>query len=318
MSTKALLKTLLKILISGGLLVILFSRINSEDLAATLSSLQWWQLLLGVFGNLGCQFLSSYRWLHVAQAMKLGTSVGQFFRFYLIGMFLSLFLPTAVGGDVGRAMMLSKEKQCRWVQAFSTILAERFCGLFGLLFFVTLSLWVSPPPPWPVWGTLILTVTTGGLMIFIYAFKAIEDHPLGRAFIERFLLKQNPIDPDKVPIWPDTKGATIGIVISIAYHGLSITLQYWLLTRLGVSLPWPLMAVVYGLSGLASMIPLSLSGIGLREGSITLMLTAWGHIPDHTATVFSLVWLTVVLLSMVPGGCLLLQSQLWISARKKV
>src|SRR5271163_101987 len=105
MNPKTFWKTLLKLLISGGIIAVLLVNIESKHPWQTLQNISIPKLFLALLLYLFCQFICAIRWQQVAHSMKLGGGILMFYQYYLMGMFFSLFLPTAIGGDVGRAML---------------------------------------------------------------------------------------------------------------------------------------------------------------------------------------------------------------------
>lgn len=308
MNTKGILKLLLKILISGGIITIMVLNLKGDRLAETLQSISWWQLALALLFYLLCQLVSTVRWLVLAHSMGLGGGIGQFYAFYLMGMFFNLFLPTAIGGDLGKAMLLARDKASTWARAFLSILSDRFCGLIALLTISLVSLLVMRPPQWQSYSIGFVFVLAGATVFTVF-FRWIERHPWGERFVQRFILRPQPGQEDPGEIWPHRKPIFTAVAIGLAFHGLSIALQVWLLGQLDISISFFVMAAIYGLAGLASMIPLSLNGIGLREGSMALLLVHWAQVPQTVATVFSLVWLSILLLATLPGAALMLKRQ---------
>lgn len=317
MNRKVLLKTLLKVAVSAGILFVLVTKLKTETLLESLQALSLWKIGLALLLYFFCQFISSYRWLILARSMQLGGGIFQFYHYYLMGMFFGLFLPTAIGGDVGRAMLLAKEKSSTWLRSFLSIFAERLCGLNGLLIYLIVGLIIVQPTNWDFFLLLTAPLEVAVLGFSLY-FRWIERHPWGERLIQRFIVKQNPTSEDPGDIWPHRKAIWLGIFYSLLFHGCSMLLLLYLLRQLGANVPLLLVAIVYGVAGLASMLPISLSGIGVREGTMTVLLMEMGHVPQDKATAFSLVWLSLLLLATIPGGLLSLRHQLSIPSHKKV
>ncbi len=319
MTKPTLLKTLVKVLISFGIIAVLVVNLNSNQLIQTFKMISFWQLGLAVLFNLFCQFLCSVRWLQLADSMDLGKGIAQFYEFYLLGMFFSLFLPSAIGGDLGKAVLLAKEKSAKWSLAFLTIVADRFCGLSGLMLFVLVGYYLLRPGHWSLFTMGLLVILSILVFLFTFYFSRIEHYPWGYWLIQRFILKPS-LEEDEPPqyIWPTPKATAISIGISVLYHGFLVLLQVILLQILGVTVPFLLVALVYGLSSILAMIPVSINGIGFREGAITFLLVYWAHVPKNIAITFSLVWLSIIVLSSLSGGVLMLRRQVVIPARKKI
>lgn len=75
-------------------------------------------------------FVNEFCTLKIKKALKL-TLIGQFFSF---------FIPGGVGGDVVKALELSKDEGVSRKNSLSTVTADRILGLFSMIFFTAVSL----------------------------------------------------------------------------------------------------------------------------------------------------------------------------------
>ncbi len=101
------LKLLLKIIVSLGLLIFLFSRINISELLRVLLFAHPSYIFVVLMVYLIGQFIISIRWALLARPLGYKNPFKDFAIFYFIGMFFNLFAPSTVGGDVGRVYYLS-------------------------------------------------------------------------------------------------------------------------------------------------------------------------------------------------------------------
>jgi hypothetical protein len=68
-----------------------------------------------------------------------------------------------------------------------------------------------------------------------------------------------------------------------------------------LDLPWSFCFILYPLVGTFSALPVSLNGIGLREGGYLFLLGTIG-IASEKAVAFSLLWFVIVILASLVGG----------------
>jgi uncharacterized membrane protein YbhN (UPF0104 family) len=66
------------------------------------------------------------------------------------------------------------------------------------------------------------------------------------------------------------------IALSFAFQGTSILILYWLFMQLGFSVSLQQCALMAAASGIAAVLPLSINGVGLMEGSLVGMAIALG------------------------------------------
>jgi uncharacterized membrane protein YbhN (UPF0104 family) len=89
--------------------------------------------------------------------------------------------------------------------------------------------------------------------------------------------------------------------LSIVFYVIFGFAHYLVGLSLGLRVSFPYVIFFVTVISLVSMIPVTISGIGLREGGYALCLKAAG-VPLNNATAFSLLWLLVLLLGALVGG----------------
>lgn len=300
------------------------------------------------------QSLCAYKWLRLAQSLELQGTWGAYVRYYGMGMFASLFLPTAMGGDVTRVWLAAKSvaKQSKnpaarptvsvLVRSVSAVLAERGTGFAVLLLFVVLGLMVHPElPQQPLWllgfsGLTVAVLATCLGLGWVLTHRQLS-HRIGLDRISRWLstttahqlaemeaqgneasMESSGVCPVIEAVWPCSAAIVEAMGFSVVFHVISIALQGWLLQQLGSPVEFTWLMVIYGISVLASMAPLALNGIGVREASTVVMLNQWAGVPVAQATMFSLIWLVVLMVSACFGGLLWLPVQGPFQSRLKV
>jgi glycosyltransferase 2 family protein len=89
-------------------------------------------ILLLAVAILACQIL---RWYVLIRALDLPCTVRNAYRVGLVGYFYNMALPGSIGGDLVKAYFLAQDHPERRPTAVATVVADRFLGLFGLLWF---------------------------------------------------------------------------------------------------------------------------------------------------------------------------------------
>ncbi|MBF0353561.1 MAG: flippase-like domain-containing protein [SAR324 cluster bacterium] len=139
---KKLFITLIKLGLVGGILYYLIAsdRLNPERM-----KLFWEKPLIPCLIFLGTVLfmipLASYRWFLLLKAVGLKVDYTRAFLLTWIGMFFNVSLPGAVSGDVVKGYYIIKAQQNEGkAKAFTTLLIDRFVGLFGLIVMAFLAL----------------------------------------------------------------------------------------------------------------------------------------------------------------------------------
>ena len=129
---KSLVSFLLRFGLSAVLLAWLFCKIDFHHM---------WEAVKGSDGRymtaaglifLGINFLVLWRWRILMKALDLKAGRFSSVRWFFIGLFCNLFLPTSIGGDVVKGLGLSKETGDR-PKVFASIVLDRLMGFSGIV-----------------------------------------------------------------------------------------------------------------------------------------------------------------------------------------
>lgn len=260
----------LRLLAAAGLLVVLFAVVDTGAWWATVRTLDPWIFVIGVGLYVAAQLLSAWRWSCVSAALKLPAAYPQLARWYFVGMFFNLFLPTGFGGDAVKTWTQGRAADGRYGTAAASVLWERATGLAGLAMLAGAAAWFVPGSAfaWPWRAGMIVLGVTGVVATFVVPRLAGQlgrlRPKLGRAFGPLALLAGRP-----------GLGLML-LLLSLLVQALNVGLVVLLARGLGLELPVATLALAYGWITLATVLPLTLNGIGVREGGFVLLLAASG------------------------------------------
>ncbi len=289
----------LRLAIGLGLLAVLLARVDLSERTIRVGpevltgiAVTWILLLLA-------QAVSALRWRKILGEADAGW--GYLFRLYLVGNFFSLFLPTSVGGDAVRAVAASRSLPAR-VPAVTSVIVDRLVGVAALAAYLGLGLVVAPAvvlgaaggAEWRVPSASILVAATAAIAVAAAATVVIARRSalwgrLAPAFELIRRLRES----------PGTLAAVGGL--SLVVQGLYIVAWALLAAALGLGLPAALFVAAVPVVSLLAMLPVSLSGIGVREGAWLLILAPFG-VPAADAIAFSLVFFVAFALVGAVGG----------------
>lgn len=139
---KKLIRTL-KILVSLGLIVLVFSKLNWNEIGSLIPAIQPIYFLLAILFFLISQLISIFRFNLFIRKEGVRLSFKSNYQLYLLGMFYNFFLPGGVGGDAYKTFALSKSHKKSLKKIGKLVFLERFFGILGigfLLSFIVLSL----------------------------------------------------------------------------------------------------------------------------------------------------------------------------------
>ena len=226
--------------------------------------------------------LSSVRWQQMLDALELPSGLPALLSHTLAGLFVSNFLPTTVGGDVVRATRLSHTNGHRKVSAASVVL-ERLTGFVSLPLIALVALVLDPELL--RLGTashLALALTLGPLAAVTLFLVVAADHRLGaRLGGGRWLGLAMTVHLGLVRFRRHPGSAAAVMAAALAYQ-LTIVLAAWMAGHaLGISVGWTAMMAFVPVVAIAQAVPLSIGGLGLREGALVLLFGPLGVAASH-------------------------------------
>ena len=282
-----------KVLLSIALLALLLSRTDVGEMRAALAAahLSWLALALVAFTL--SQFASAYRWALLARAVGFAPPFGRICIYYFSGMYLNLFGPGTVAGDIGRALFLAGGQ--RRALALTTVVVHRAIGFVVLVWITAVAVAVLPDQPLPGafrWlGALAIPATIAAWL-------------WGPRWIARLLPRTNNyrvmVERDLAPYWHDRRLLIVSILLALIAQAIQIVGQIFIADALGMRLPWTFFLVVVPLISIVGTLPFSLQGIGVREAGYWFYLARIG-VQREAALAFGLLSSAVVLLSGLTG-----------------
>ena len=294
-------KTLVRVALGFLILAFVLSRIDLDALTLRWDSRATTGFILCIAIIAGGQLLSALRWRLVLGDE--GSSFTYLLRLYLISLFFSLFLPTSVGGDAVRAVAISRSSR-RPAWAVSSIVFERRLGLVAMFLLLAVGAMLTPA----VFKSAlertsldldfsplqIAIAITAAAIIGIVALRFIMRHPKFRS-----------IAVEAGALWTsfrDRPGAFgAALVVSVLVQGAYIIAWYVLAIALRMQVPAVDFLVFVPFVSIAAMLPVTVAGIGLREGAAALLLAQHGIVAAD-AVAYSLLYFAAFLIIGVAGG----------------
>ena len=155
--------------LSAGLLAWVFSFINWRDTLVAMRQADRGLLLGAVAFHMAIQVAILFRWFFFMRALKLNASLGLTCRYFFIGLFCNLFLPTSIGGDLVKAIGLSRGVGQK-PKVFASVVLDRLSGFAGLVIVAALayaagsSLIDAPSVLIPIVVLTLLSFVIGGML----------------------------------------------------------------------------------------------------------------------------------------------------------
>jgi uncharacterized membrane protein YbhN (UPF0104 family) len=244
-------KTIIKISVSIALFVLIFSRLDIEQLLESFGQMNWVYLPI-IFSFLILNYIfSSIRWkrlLIYPNSEKAG--VWYLTSLYFIGSFFNNFMPTSIGGDVYKVYKLGKKLDST-ANAFSATFMERFTGVIALMIISAFAMVYVLK----LWGFLLFVGFWIGLAFGFYALS----------FLSKKSEKIRKIYSSLIEYKGKNDVLIFALVTSFIVQLLAIFTQYLIFLALGYELPLFYSLFMFPIIILASFIIPSLNGIGVQD-----------------------------------------------------
>ncbi len=305
---KPVLILLLKVLVSAGLLIYFFTRIHIERFVETFTKADLSYVAVILIVYLVSQFVGVIRWMILARPLGFKTPLKVLVHYYLIGMFFNLFAPGTVGGDVSRIYYLARDGEQnvdkKWggatMHAAVSVFIDRVIGMAVLVWLGAIALLLFPQYAVPaavrsVTYALAGAFILGGLLLpVLRRVLPADGHPVVVKL--RVALRSYRAHWQAVPQ---------AILLSFVVHFIQAWIHVLLGRAIQVDIPYSFCLILYPLVGTFSALPVSLNGLGLREGGYLFLFQFIG-IGSEKGVAFGLLLFIVVAMDSLIGGLLFL------------
>ena len=309
---KKSLVILLKVVISLGLLGFLFYRfpVSLEKWRGEWENLNWGWLLLTLLTGTMANLFGMLRWHFLLKTQNIPLPFSKVVVIGWIGLFFSNFSIGVVGGDVARIFYLSKLYPDQKSKSVFSILLDRVMGFLGLCAIALLVL----PLSWRWFGNaneirvlinVLLIILAFGLLGLI-SLVLFRKKNFGLFYFlarqKRFQKWFEHID-QVIEACLRQKKIILGtcLSMSVGVHLSLIVCGYCLARAFSLPVPFFLMAAIMPMVNIAISLPITISGLGVREALILLLFQS-SHLGEGKALLFSLsLWLAGLILAAGGG-----------------
>jgi uncharacterized membrane protein YbhN (UPF0104 family) len=277
--TKNILKTALKLILTGLALFLVFRKIDTAQLWSLTQSIDWVWLFPAVLMFVLSKVLTALRLNLFFRNIGLRISEKLNFELYLVGMFYNLFLPGGIGGDGYKVYLLHKQYKTSVKSLLQSALLDRLGGLVAIVFLLlVLVLAVGMEIPYKLGFDWKWVVWMGLFLIFPALWI------LQKIFFPSFLPS----------FWSANGYSILGQLAQLAS-------AWFILISLGITEQILAYQLVFLLSSIVAVLPLTIGGVGARELVFVYSHTLVG-IDEAAAVAFSLIFFLISALVSLVGS----------------
>jgi uncharacterized protein (TIRG00374 family) len=285
---------LLRVAGSAVLLAVLIVKapdFDADELVPTWTAATGWWLLGAAALTLAGIVLSSLRWQAVLTALGVHTPLGHLVNHYLAGQFVSNVLPTTIGGDVLRVSRLSRESG-ESPASFASVVLERLTGWLVLPILTYVGFVVNPGLTHLGAATRVaLALATATLVLLVVVLVLVASHRVGGRFADREGWRRfaGAIHLGLERLRHHPAAATNVLAVGFAYQLVLVVAALFAARAVGMPVavgPTALLAFFPAVA-IAQVLPIGISGLGVREGAFILFLGPLG-VSDEKAVALGL------------------------------
>lgn len=301
---KPLFKWLLRFLISAGMLYWLLHKTDFSLILKSFQNFSLFNLFIVLFLFTFTFILLSYKW----KLLLPGYSSYLLMKVIFIGHFYSTVLPGQIAGEAAKAYILGRGKKNAEIIAAS-VLVDKITGLLGLLLVGIMGLILTQTfiPEIIIISiialTILLLLSLFFLQIkFIHAFILKAINYLKSVFKFESIFRKIELLIYEWKLY-SKKGRLllISTLLGIAYQLISITVNVILSHAFGINVSFADWCWIAAILSFAILLPLSIGGIGIREGTLVGILSLVGVMPEK-ALALSFSIFCIILIFAIIGG----------------
>ncbi len=302
---KGRLILLSKLLFSGLLLTVLFWRVDRATFVRTVQALPM-KVFLGCLGLYALGYvISTVRWRLLLLAEGIRLPLWQLTLLYFEGAFFNLFLPSLIGGDIFRGYAIYKITRGHDA-SIASILVDRLSGFAALIAIALTALAAAHRRVHdPQVAIMILAVAAAfTLLILMLLQTGTKERAAGALRVvglTRFQAKLHGLVEALHRYRGHHRALGQAVLLSALLQALIIVTYYLVAAGLNLGVPIAYFFLYVPLITFVAMLPVSVAGLGVREGGAVYFFAKVG-VDAAAALTMSLVWFSLTLVVSGLGG----------------
>jgi uncharacterized membrane protein YbhN (UPF0104 family) len=249
-------KTILKFAVTTVLLYFVFRRVPFADVKFRLLHANYWWMLAALVCFFISMIVSSWRLSSFFKSINLRLDAKFNFRLYLLGLFYNFLLPGGIGGDGYKIYILNKTYKLPGRKVFFAILFDRLSGLWAIGLITVGLIFLIPQIDIHIGIPLGIFVVASAVYYFV-AYKFFREY---------------------------THYFFAGHAKAVVVQGFQVMAIVFILLGQDFTGKFSPYLLSFLISALATIIPISIGGAGIRETVFTQLTKVFPM--DSTLAVF--------------------------------
>lgn len=303
---KRWLKILLKISFAVVVLAWFLYKSDVGMIFKDLLSLSATVLAMAILLNILNVILKSYRW-HLLLPQY---SFNSLLKLNFISQYYSFFLAGQLTGEAAKLYILGKGKPDSGQIAMS-ILIDKIIGIIGMVILAIFGLIFSRQQlSAGIFWSFIFLIIVSLLIIFLVQLKFF--YKIFNKLIEFFKIKFNRLEKfwekleNSVDAWVhygrQRKIIFIGVIIGIMFQLIAVVINIMLAKNFGWQISFYDWCWILGVLSVALVLPITIGGLGLREGTLVGLLAIFSISSEKVLTLSFILFGLQLILAVIGGA----------------
>lgn len=278
---KSWLFTAIKIVLSVLAIVYVLRKVSLNDVSTIIFSARTILLITALLFFTASKVAASFRTLLILSRYNILIHWWGNLKLYWTGMFYNLFLPGGIGGDVYKTVIINRLHSGGIKTSAFAIIMDRVAGVAALVILALICMIFTSLYEkfnWVVFAGIPLVVAgfSGSVYFFTPELRGLSGKLLGWSFLVQVLQ-----------------------VLSVICILLSFRIDVF----------YPQYILVFLISSVAAMLPISIGGMGVRE-LVFYSLSAYFYLDQGVAVTVSLTFFIITAFSSLWGGITALEKEI--------
>ena len=272
--------------ISFFLIIYILQKIDIVELLLTIKSANIYLLTIAFLSNGINVMLRTYKWKIILIVQEIYVPFKILLTFSFTSAFFSIFLPTAYGGDIIRAYDVSKFSNKK-LESLASIIVDRGSGALALFLIATVALFFGYNLIQDIRIVLFIIGLLSLITIFIiivFNKKKIKIITKIIAFVDHKDILKNMHGTFQIYRHHRRKSIEI-LAVSLLAQVIAILYYPLIAYSFGLDVPIVYFLIVIPIILVILMLPISIGGIGVREGAFLFFFKKVGVLPHEAVSI---------------------------------
>lgn len=317
---KRLAGQLLRTAVSIGLIAVVFASLDTDELWRNLAGVSLATIAVMVAIDIALRLFSALRWHVLFRPVNDSSSLAEISRITFLSSFFGQALPGVIGVEALRVYSLARSSS-DWGGAFASVVADRVFGLVSLGLMVLIGILVGPQELKALMLNPLLVLAGLLLVAVIAVVNPASRRLLESAFPKSFIARLRDWI-DKVYHCFDHYKSNVplmaySLLLALLFQFARIVLFYVAARMLGHDPDFIYFVAIVPAIMFASLLPISISGLGVREAGLVYLFSRFGVMDSAPAFTVALLVFFSGLVSTLPGGWLYMKNRQRVDAALK-